>query len=352
MRSHVERTINEPEAETVRRIFALCAAGKGLKGIAKLLNDRGISSPRPRQGRPRAWAPSSVRSTLHNNLYRGVFVWNKTKQSDAWGKRKCQARPESDWIRVDVPNLRIVTNEEWNAAHHRIQSAAAVYLRRTNGQVWGRPPSGIESKYLLSGMMACALCGQSMIARSSSHGRQFYFVCASYDCRGRAVCTNGLRLPMKRAEEAILSKVSDYVLDPDIVEGAIADAILELRPSRDKVDAKRTVLQAEILKLEDEQARFVAAIAIAGEVEALATALQAREQQRTRLQHDLVALDGLDSVSTFDVKHVERDLRKRLTEWRALLHRQTPPARQVLARILDGRIAWTPNGDVPLAVEM
>lgn len=38
-RSHVERDVYEPEAAIVRRIFELCAAGKGVKAIAKLLNE-------------------------------------------------------------------------------------------------------------------------------------------------------------------------------------------------------------------------------------------------------------------------------------------------------------------------
>ncbi len=32
-----------------------------------------------------------------------------------------------------------------------------------------------------------------------------------------------------------------------------------------------------------------------------------------------------------------------LDEWRGLLRRQVPLARQVLDRLLDGRIAWKPN---------
>jgi site-specific DNA recombinase len=76
-RSHVEREVCEPEAAIVRRIFALCAGGKGVKGIAKLLNQEGVPSPRPKLSRPRAWAPSSVRAVLHNEVYRGVHIWNK-----------------------------------------------------------------------------------------------------------------------------------------------------------------------------------------------------------------------------------------------------------------------------------
>ena len=66
-------------------------------------------------------------------------------KSATGGQRKCQSRPENDWIRTEVPHLRIVTDQEWDAAHRRRQSTAAVYLRSTNGHQWGRPRSGIDS---------------------------------------------------------------------------------------------------------------------------------------------------------------------------------------------------------------
>ena len=344
-RSHVEREVHEPEAVVVRRIFSLYAAGKGLKGITKLLNEEGVPSPRPKLNRPRAWAPSSVGVVLRNKAYRGVSVWNKRRQTDRWRQRACRIRPEAEWIRTDVPQWRIVSDEEWDAAHRRLLAAAAIYMRSTDGKLWGRPPSGVESKYLLSALMQCQCCGASMTVRSSSHGRQFYYVCASYDHRGRAVCPNALRLPMPTADDAILTKVSDYVLDREVVEGAIADAVRELRPSRDSVEARHGALTEEIRKLESEQARYVAAIAIAGQVEALAQALGENDKRRARLRHELEALDSPDHLSTFDVRQVERDLRKRLVEWRGLLRRQTPLARQVLGRLLDGRISWTPRKD-------
>jgi site-specific DNA recombinase len=155
-RSHVEREIVEEEADVVRRIFRLCAEGFGVKGIAKLLNTDGIPSPRPKLGRPNAWAPSSVRSALHNDLYRGILTWNRRKESNSWGQRERQIRAEADWIRVDVPQLRIVTTDEWDAAHKRLQNSAAIYIRHTDGRMWGRPPSDIASKYLLSGTGVCA----------------------------------------------------------------------------------------------------------------------------------------------------------------------------------------------------
>ncbi len=38
---------------------------------------------------------------------------------------------------------------------------------------------------------------------------------------------------------------------------------------------------------------------------------------------------------------MERELVNRFAEWRGLLKRQTPIARQVLGKLLDGKIAWT-----------
>jgi hypothetical protein len=66
------------------------------------------------------------------------------------------------------------------------------------------------------------------------------------------------------ADDAILDKLSRYVLDPAIIEGAIADAVQEPQPSNADVERKR--LQTELRRIEEEQARFVEAIAVAGNV--------------------------------------------------------------------------------------
>lgn len=44
-RLHVRRVIHEPEAQVVRQIFELAAAGCGLRAIAHRLNDAGAGAP-------------------------------------------------------------------------------------------------------------------------------------------------------------------------------------------------------------------------------------------------------------------------------------------------------------------
>jgi site-specific DNA recombinase len=84
-RSHVDRQIEQSEAEVVRRIFEMCAAGYGVRRIAKNGSTPSACPHRPRQGRPRGWTPSTIRTVLFRDLYRGINIWNKRRQTDTWG---------------------------------------------------------------------------------------------------------------------------------------------------------------------------------------------------------------------------------------------------------------------------
>ena len=161
-RSHVERVINPAEAGVVSRIFDLCAAGYGLSRITRTLNDEAAPSPRAQQGRPKSWAPSSVREILYRTLYRGELTWNQSRKRDNWGRKAQKARPRSEWLSVPVPHLRIVSEEQWLAAHARLDGVRQTYLRGTDGRVWGRPGRSAESKYLLPGLARCGTCNGSM----------------------------------------------------------------------------------------------------------------------------------------------------------------------------------------------
>ena len=67
------------------------------------------------------------------------------------------------------------------------------------------------------------------------------------------------------------------MVDPEIVESAIADALIELQPSADALDTARAALAVDLRRVEEEQRRYAAAIAAGGDVPVLAQALQDRE---------------------------------------------------------------------------
>jgi Recombinase len=125
-RSHVERRINDAEAAIVRQIFEGPAAGAGLTRIAKDLNAAGALTPRPQQGRPAGWAPSTVREVLLRALYCGEIVWNQSRKRDTWGRAQRSERPEESWLRRPAPELRIVSPELWSASQRADEARGAV----------------------------------------------------------------------------------------------------------------------------------------------------------------------------------------------------------------------------------
>ena len=156
----VVRVVNEAEANIVRRIFTMAAEGKGLLRIAKTLNAEGIKNPtgQSRNGTAKSaglWSSTGVREILHRDLYRGVVVYGKTRNEYRRGKR---VRVEGEApITLDRPELRIISDELWEETHDRMKRTHAVYLRRTGGRLGGKPSSGLESRYLLSGFLRCGL---------------------------------------------------------------------------------------------------------------------------------------------------------------------------------------------------
>ena len=343
----VQRVINEGEAAVVRQIFEQCARGIGLRRIAHDLNARGLPSPRPSKGGPRGWCPSTVRDVLHRDLYRGIIVWNRTQKRDRWGQKRPQRRPEQEWLRIEAPNLRVVSDDLWQAAHDRLRGSRDTYLHATGGRRWGKPSNGIESKYLLTGMATCGRCGGALTARSRSHGRHrgFFYHCLTNVQRGRTVCNNDLAVPLKDADEAVLATLEVDVLRPEVLTAALQEAIVRLdRPAGD-VEADRERLREASTRLQAELTRLTEALVSGGDLPSIVAAITEREAQRSRIQRESAALDQVEQARGFDLHRAEQDLRAKLVDWRGLLARNVAQARQALRSLVPERLTFTPKNE-------
>ena len=328
----------------IRRIFQLCADGRGLTAIAKQLNSDRVASPRSQQGRPRAWAPSTVREVLHRDLYRGLVVWNRTRKRNAWGQIQQRERVPGEWIRTESPELRIVPDDLWVAAHQRISRVRASYLRGTDGRLWGRPLRGNDSKYLLPGLARCGICNGSIYVKSrkgtAGKDRAFFYGCTSFHLRGSSVCSNGLELPMELADRTVLDAFARDILRPEVIEAALERAAKRLDPKNETRLADVIRVQSELEAIDEQLERLTAAIAAGGEVPSLLTAVKDRETAKTALKAELAALKR---PAGFDPAAVRSDLLKRLEDWRGLFLRHVPQARQIMRKLLTSAIALTPT---------
>ena len=346
-RSHVEREIDGDQAAVIRRVFELCAAGHGVKAIAKALNADGAPSPRAQQGRSHTWAPASVREALYRRLYRGEIVWNQTRKRDRWGQHHQVGRPADQWITVPAPQLRIIDEGLWLAAHARLEAARAIYLRGTNGRPFGRPALGNPSPYLLTNIAACGCCGGPLRVRTRSQGggRAKFYGCAGYHERGRAVCSNRRELPMGDGDAIVIEALLDDLLNVSMVTEAIDGAVALIQGAAADVGARLARVDTELEKVGRERDRLVSAIAQGGELAGLLDALRTRESQRAELESRRRAIVSERHSQAADGARIRREVAALADEWRTVLAEDPGNARPILSRLLDGRVAFEPLDD-------
>jgi site-specific DNA recombinase len=238
-----------------------------VKAIAKQLNADSAPSPRAQCGRSQSWAPSSVRAVLHRPLYRGEIVWAQTAKRDQWGGKRQASRPEADWIRRPAPALRIVSDDEWNAAHARQAAARKVYMKTNGGQVFGRPPLANPSRHLLTNLALCGCCGGTLYVLSRSHGahRKRFYGCSGFHERG--ICGNRADVPRGDADEILIEALLDDVLDDGLL-GDSVDEALRLLQGNNPAD-RIAAVEREIGTVEQERNRLVTAIATGGQLDGL-----------------------------------------------------------------------------------
>ena len=327
---HKERRINEAEAEIVRRIFARSAAGDGYTRLAKDLTADGAVTPTP--GTP--WSPSTILTVLRRPLYRGEVVWNKTRRRAADGTETYARRPESEWLRIEQPALRIVDDATWHAVHARLGTVRARLYRHRPG-----PRRGVhdgDSPYMLAGFTRCAVCGGSL----GVVDKRAYACIASHK---RGTCTNKLRKRIDDLDHAVVAALRKDVLKPHVVRAIIREILAALAPpslARDR-EQNRKALAA----LDTEIAHLTTAIAQGGLLPPLLAALTERQAARETLSATLAAQAALDGAR-LDRDEIERKVLYRLSAWTAKLDGDDlGERREALRELLDGPIPMAPTAD-------
>ena len=231
-KSHVERRINEAEAAIVREIFDRYASGWGYARIAKTLNAIHASSPRPTEHKPPGWSPSSVRCILRRDLYRGIVTWNRSQKRDKWGRQRQKARPETEWMTREAPELRIVSDELWEAAQARFARTRTMLATSQGPRAIVRRDIG--SPYLLSGFACCATCGWAMTAITRRHtgARARRFIPAYPITSAARPLSEWTALPLEKADVPCSARCVRDALDPRVVAAIIDLVFDQLAPER------------------------------------------------------------------------------------------------------------------------
>jgi site-specific DNA recombinase len=334
--------IDEEQAAHVRWIFARYGDGWSPRAIAAELNRLHVASPgsswRNRVvRRSSGWLGSAVKSLLGNGLYAGSYDWNKTvwqKDPDT-GKRRVASRPPGEWIRSQMPELKIVEDDLWQRVQARHAHAAAAGANVREGMKRSGHRAGRSPGYLFSSLLKCGLCGGSMVI-IGGQGKWKTYGCATHKDGGEAACSNGLTAKLPIVEARLLRRVKEDLFTPELaaeVERRYARAAAR-QPKQPANDKRIAELTAEVENLAE---------AIAG------GALRASKALGARLAAAEGELDRLSRAQVASRKLVRMPLpvgeryQRLVANVEAELGRDVHKARTALRQIIGNEIPVLPH---------
>jgi hypothetical protein len=335
---HRELRVNERQAEIVREVFKLCADGFGVARIAHQMNarHRGVQK----------WSASGVRDTLTNEIYIGVVTYGRTMWSIKKGVKRKVAAPESAWLRLPRPELRIVPDALWQAAMKRKAETFATHRKGADGRLTGKPErSALASRHLLAGLLVCGTCFGKMVATySNKRGGApiYYYACWRHRSGGNAACTNAKGVPMSDLHGMMIEAIRSSILTTDRV-AQVAKDLADTARSPEAFDAQRRALVAEIESQTRKLAKLAETVAEVGGLKTLVTAIKAGEQAQRSLERQLAALDASQEAA----RDWSADGRSRveavLKDWSAALEGDPVVGRQILRKLLASPVFILPQ---------
>jgi site-specific DNA recombinase len=312
------------EAEVVCRIFSEFASGRSARDIVKRLNEDGV--PSPRGG---LWNQSTVRGdpkkhvgVLNNPLYRGELIWGRRewrKNPDSEKReRRYRLRAEEEWVRIGVPDLRIVSDE--------LALQASAELERRALPAGSRSAVGARrSRHLLSGLIKCGVCGANYVV-----GSKDYYRCASVKERG--TCSNTTSVKISRIEDLALSTLQSELLTDASAELFAVEFNREVERLAKLQGSHETEAEERLRELE-QQIENLAANMLAGVVSpTIARMLQEREDECEDLRRRL-ARNAVQAPTVLAHPMLRRRFEERIRSLRESL--SDPDNRSAVANVLS-----------------
>lgn len=229
-------TINEREAAIVRQIFNwYVREGYGAAKIASMLNERG-----ERTKRGCGFSQNAVCRILTNEIYIGKIINGKEEVADfLTGVRT--AKDSDDWLVAERPELRIVSDEEFE------QAGTIMETRKRAANVTGcGSRGGRSSRYLFSTLIRCRDCGWSYRRMVRKYKNTYIkWVCSGHNGRGADSCPNAVVLDESELVQTIDEFVQELIGDEKNLEKKIKRSFIKTMQLRGGDEMYRAELEAK-----------------------------------------------------------------------------------------------------------
>ena len=297
--------VDPTTAPVVKEIFESSLGGSGLKEICKTLNDRGITN------RGKRWYKGGLHYLLTNEVYTGTAVWGRTSKGE-----KAQ-----DPVRVEGAWPALVSRELFDGVQEAMRDRAPKVRR----------PARVGSRFLLSGLLKCGVCGRPYSAQGAKSGQFAYYICGTLFREGAGTCS-ARYLNAPRVEAFVVDKIRERILTEETVVELVKLAAEEIDAMAGEMAGRLEVIDAELGDVRKRLERLYDSLETS---ELTLEVLSPRILSLRHREEQLVAARD-DAESQLEQRRVElpstEEIKGYIADFREFLQEGTLPERKALIR--------------------
>ena len=297
--------VDPATAPVVRELFESSLRGNGLKEICKELNDRGITN------RGKRWYKGGLHYLLTNEAYTGAAVWGRTTKGE---KAQDPVRVEGAW-----PSL--VSRELFDGVQQAMRGRAPTVQK----------PGRVGSKFLLSGLLKCGVCGRPYTGQGAKSGQFAYYICGTLYREGAGTC-EARYLNAPRVEDFVVQKIRERILTEETIVELVTLVAEEIDAMAGELAGRLEVIDAELGDVQSRLQRLYEAL------ETSELTLEALSPRILSLRHREEQLEAArdDAERQLEQRRVElpttEEIKGYVADFREFLQEGTFPERKALIR--------------------
>ena len=297
--------VDPATAPVVRELFEKSLRGSGLKELCKELNDRGITN------RGKRWYKGTLHYVLRNEAYTGAAVWGKASKG----------QEAQDPVRVEGAWPALVSRELFDDVQQAMSERAPKVQR----------PGRVGSKFLLSGLLKCGVCGRPYSAQGAKSGQFAYYICGTLFREGAGTCS-ARYLNAPRLETFVVEKIRERILNEETIVELVTLVAEEIDAMAGELSGRLEVVEAELADMRKRLEKLYEAIETSElTLEVLSPRIMslrhreeqleaARDDAETQLEQRRVELPGTEEIARY------------VADFRDFLKDGTIPERKALIR--------------------
>ena len=219
----------------------------GTTKIAWDLNDRGIRTKRDKA----KWVQNGIVRMLKNPIYTGRVTNKKSEVTDfITGTRK--DIPEEEWIVVERPEMRIISDELFNRAQEILAERSTEFKLNNKRE---------KTEYVFSTLIYCKHCGYSfrrMRRKYSETGKEYIrWVCSGRNSMGVNHCPNTTVIDEEELLNAIKVYLKSIIKNKKSFMKAVEKEFEKITKLRENNERSEESLLQEIEKVTNKKQKYM-----------------------------------------------------------------------------------------------